>query len=93
MQRNDVHFCGGGIIADKFVLTAAHCVINKNNLKFNEGQITVVAGVLNVQHEIGSEAEVKAIYVPKIYDRLETIVGDIAVLKVHRYSFVTIFEI
>ncbi|KAK4336748.1 hypothetical protein RND71_044174 [Anisodus tanguticus] len=47
LANNNYHICGGSIMNEKFILTAAHC-IDKKNAK----DLTVRVGIHNIQEEI-----------------------------------------
>lgn len=72
--------CGGGIIGDKYILTAAHCFIKEDGSFYNL-PYRVLAGVtdLNLGDE-GIEIAAEKVYVHKGYKPRAN--NDIAILKV-----------
>lgn len=72
--------CGGGIIGDKYILTAAHCFIDEDGLFFNE-DYTVVAGTTNLNLDQGIEIPAEKVYVHKGFQP-PNFENDIAILKV-----------
>lgn len=86
-----VHICGGGIIGEQYILTAAHCVIHED-VSFNDFPFTVVAGISHLEHDADTkiEIDVEKIYVPESFNQSywkfhDTPHGDIVVLKVLLY--------
>ena len=74
-KPKDFHFCGGSIIENRWILTAAHCVTD-----FTPEQIEIVAGSLSLV-EGGERYGVEKIIPHEFYNPL-IIRDDIALVKV-----------
>ncbi|XP_025986032.1 trypsin-1 [Solenopsis invicta] len=72
----DFHFCGGSILNDNYVITAAHCVDGKE-----ASDIKVVAATINLR-DPKSQHEVEKIIVHREYDPSNSYINDIALVKV-----------
>ncbi|XP_076249198.1 chymotrypsin-2-like [Calliopsis andreniformis] len=71
-----LHFCGGSILSDYYVITAAHCVDGKS-----PKNIKVIAGTVDLLKK-GSEHYAKEIYMHTKYNSSDSWVNDIALIKV-----------
>ncbi|XP_068150132.1 chymotrypsin-2 [Drosophila tropicalis] len=71
----DNHFCGGAIISLSFILTAAHCTMDKRKIMHRSRVLLVVAGTVNRLKYITGEtinAPVKQVFVPENFTIFNT---------------------
>ena len=73
------HFCGGSILNEDYVITAAHCVKGKSPTSFK-----VIAGTVDLSKAVSelSKHSVKEIYIHEKYNSEDSWINDIALIKV-----------
>ncbi|MEA3545899.1 MAG: trypsin-like serine protease [Thermodesulfobacteriota bacterium] len=74
-------FCGASVIADNWVMTAAHCVKDRSNNPVSTDDLYVLTGTIDVADTVAGELiKVKRIVSHPDYDP-ETLTSDIAILE------------
>lgn len=74
------YMCGGTIIADRWILTAAHCTQDDNGVPISTSEMSVLVGATNRISGSGKSYSVKRYVIHENYNN-ETLSNDIAVLE------------
>jgi hypothetical protein len=78
IQNGKNHFCGGSILNERYIITAAHCLIDKMNILSN---ITVCAGTNRLSRTCRQRHEIQTIINHPSYNN-DTYENDIALIQV-----------
>ncbi|NP_001166092.1 serine protease 87 isoform X1 [Nasonia vitripennis] len=79
-HTNRKHNCGGGILNDRYILTAAHCIINPNTGKFFDIPMEIVVDTVDLENDPGVRIRIEKAFVPKNYVQAGNF-NDIGILK------------
>ncbi|XP_055850333.1 trypsin beta-like [Episyrphus balteatus] len=80
LQRNERHFCGGSIIAEKYVITASHCTVKI--IANNEQSICRVRAGSSFWNQGGITKSIKSIINHPKYEP-KSMVYDVAILELY----------
>uniref|UniRef100_A0A3B5QX42 Ovochymase 2 n=1 Tax=Xiphophorus maculatus TaxID=8083 RepID=A0A3B5QX42_XIPMA len=89
LQNKGSHFCGGAILTDSWILTAAHCFPSLSN------GVTVLVGEFDLRVEDKDEQvfTVKSLLIHENYNHACPMNYDIALVELHRHILIFLLNI